>query len=91
MVERIVAASAKVAVMANKAHELLRSVYQVPENKIEVIAHGIPDVGFVGPEAAKARLGFGGRSVILTFGLLSPNKCVEVMIDANGRLLPAFD
>src|SRR6202163_666035 len=74
VMERIVAASSKVVVMTNKAHELLRSVYQVPEDKIEVIAHGIPDVAFVGPEAAKARLGYSGRSVILTFGLLSPNK-----------------
>jgi glycosyltransferase involved in cell wall biosynthesis len=77
VMERIVAVSSKVVVMANKAHELLRSVYQVPEDKIEVIAHGIPDVAFVGPEAAKARLGFSGRSVILTFGLLSPNKGIE--------------
>ena len=87
VMERIVAVSSKVVVMANKAHELLRSVYQVPEDKIEVIAHGIPDVGFVGPEAAKARLGFAGRSVILTFGLLSPNKGVEVMIDAMPSIL----
>jgi glycosyltransferase involved in cell wall biosynthesis len=87
VMERIIAASSKVVVMANKAHELLRSVYQVPEDKIEVIAHGIPDVAFVGPEAAKARLGFSGRSVILTFGLLSPNKGIEVMIDAMPSIL----
>ena len=42
---RIVAASSKVVVMAEKARELLRSVYQVPIDKIEVVAHGIPDVG----------------------------------------------
>jgi glycosyltransferase involved in cell wall biosynthesis len=87
VMERIVAVSSKVVVMANKAHELLRSVYQVPEDKIEVIAHGIPDVAFVGPEAAKARLGYSGRSVILTFGLLSPNKGIEVMIDAMPSIL----
>src|SRR5882762_5601954 len=87
VLERIVEASSKVVVMANKAHELLRSVYQVPEDKIEVIAHGIPDVAFVGPEAAKARLGFGGRSVILTFGLLSPNTGIEVMIAARPAIL----
>src|SRR5467141_2375854 len=84
---RIVEASSKVVVMAKKAHELLRSVYQVPEDKIEVIAHGIPDVAFVGPEAAKARLGFGNRAIILTFGLLSPNKGIEVMIDAMPSIL----
>jgi hypothetical protein len=85
--ERIVEASSKVVVMAKKGRELLRSVYQVPDDKIEVIAHGIPDVAFVEPDAAKAKLGFSGKSVILTFGLLSPNKGIEVMIDAMPSIL----
>src|SRR5437764_1411606 len=84
---RIVAASSKVVVMAKKARELLRSVYQVPIDKIEVVAHGIPDAPFVSPDAAKAKLGFGGKSVILTFGLLSPNKGIEVVIDAMPSIL----
>ncbi|MGU9978404.1 glycosyltransferase family 4 protein [Phreatobacter sp. HK31-P] len=83
----IVAASAKVVVMAEKGVELLRTVYRVPADKIEMIPHGIPDVAFVEPDAAKARLGFGGRSVILTFGLLSPNKGIEIMIDAMPSIL----
>jgi glycosyltransferase involved in cell wall biosynthesis len=83
----IVEASSKIVVMAAKARELLRSVYHVPDDKIEVIAHGIPDFPFVAPDAAKAKLGFGGRSVILTFGLLSPNKGIEVMIDAMPSIL----
>jgi glycosyltransferase involved in cell wall biosynthesis len=87
VMQRIVNASSKVVVMANKGRELLRSVYQVPDDKIEVIAHGIPDVAFVGPDAAKARLGFCGKSVILTFGLLSPNKGIEVVIDAMPSIL----
>jgi glycosyltransferase involved in cell wall biosynthesis len=87
VMERIVDASSKVVVMANKGRELLRSVYQVPDDKIEVIAHGIPDVALVAPDAAKARLGFDGKSVILTFGLLSPNKGIEVMIDAMPSIL----
>lgn len=87
VLERIVEASSKVIVMAKKGRELLRSVYQVPDEKIEVIAHGIPDVAFLGPDAAKAKLGFTGRSVILTFGLLSPNKGIEVMIDAMPSIL----
>jgi glycosyltransferase involved in cell wall biosynthesis len=87
VLQRIVETSSKVVVMAKKGRELLRSVYQVLDEKIEVIAHGIPDVAFVGPDAAKAKLGFGGRSVILTFGLLSPNKGIEVMIDAMPSIL----
>jgi glycosyltransferase involved in cell wall biosynthesis len=87
VLERIVDASSKVVVMARKGRELLHTVYQVPDEKIEVIPHGIPDVAFVAPDAAKAKLGFGGRSVILTFGLLSPNKGIEVMIDAMPSIL----
>jgi hypothetical protein len=79
--------SSKVIVMANKGRELLRSVYRVPDEKIEVIAHGIPDFPFVEPDAAKAKLGFSDRSIILTFGLLSPSKGIEVMIDAMPTIL----
>ncbi len=83
----IVEASARIVIMAEKARELLRNVYGAPAEKIEVIPHGIPDFPFVEPDEAKARFGFGGRTVILTFGLLSPNKGVEVMIDAMPAIL----
>jgi glycosyltransferase involved in cell wall biosynthesis len=87
VIDRIVEASAKIIVMANKGRELLRSVYRVPDEKIEIIAHGIPDFPFVEPDTAKATLGFSGRSVILTFGLLSPSKGIEIVIDAMPSIL----
>jgi len=87
VLNRIVDASSTVIVMAEKARILLRTVYGVPAEKIEVIPHGIPDSAFVEPDAAKAKLGFAGKAVILTFGLLSPNKGIEVMIDAMPSIL----
>jgi glycosyltransferase involved in cell wall biosynthesis len=87
VMERLVEASTKIVVMASKGREMLRSVYGVPDDKIEVIAHGIPDFPFVEPDAAKAKLGFSNRAVILTFGLLSPSKGIEVMIDAMPSIL----
>lgn len=87
VMERIVDASSRVVVMAEKGRDMLRTIYRLPADKIEVIAHGIPDFAFVEPDEAKARLGFAGRSVILTFGLLSPNKGIEVMIDAMPSIL----
>ncbi len=84
---RVVAASAKVVVMAEKGRELLGRVYGVPADKIEVIPHGIPDFAFVDPDGAKEKRGYSDRSVILTFGLLSPNKGIEVMIDAMPAIL----
>ncbi len=87
VLSRIVAASSKIVVMAEKGRELLRGVYQVPDEKIEVIPHGIPEFAFLEPDGAKAKLGFSNRAVILTFGLLSPNKGIEVMIDAMPSIL----
>ena len=87
VMDRIVDVSSRVIVMAEKGRELLRAVYRVPADKIEVIAHGIPDFPFVEPDQAKAKLGFSSRTVILTFGLLSPNKGIEVMIDAMPSIL----
>jgi glycosyltransferase involved in cell wall biosynthesis len=87
VLDRIIAASSKVIVMAEKGKELLRSIYRVPSEKIEIIPHGTPDVAFVEPDEAKTTFGFSGRSVILTFGLLSPSKGIEVMIDAMPAIL----
>jgi glycosyltransferase involved in cell wall biosynthesis len=87
VLDRIVDASSRVVVMAEKGRELLRTVYRVPAEKIEVIPHGIPDYAFVEPDQAKAEFGFSGRAVILTFGFLSPNKGIEVMIDALPTIL----
>ncbi len=81
VMRQIIDASAKLIVMAEKGHELLRSVYDVPARKIEVIAHGIPDFPFLETHHAKAKLGFVGKT-ILTFGLLSPSKSIETVIDA---------
>ena len=87
VLKRIVDASSSVIVMAEKARHLLRTVYDVPFEKIELIPHGIPDFAFVEPDLAKAKLGFSGKTIILTFGLLSPNKGIEVMIDAMPSIL----
>ena len=83
----IIKTSDRVVVMAEKGRELLQTVYGLSAGKIEVIPHGIPDAPFAEPDAAKARLGFGSKPVILTFGLLSANKGIDVMIDAMPSIL----
>jgi glycosyltransferase involved in cell wall biosynthesis len=82
VLETIIGFSAKIVVMSETGRRILRSTYRVSPDKIELIPHGIPDVPFLETHQAKAKLGFGDRTVILTFGLLSPNKGIEVMIDA---------
>ncbi len=87
VLEAILNLSARVVVMAAKGRDLLRTTYRLGDEKIEFIPHGTPDVAFVEPDEAKAALGFLGRSVILTFGLLSPSKGIEIMIDAMPAIL----
>jgi glycosyltransferase involved in cell wall biosynthesis len=87
VMHEIADASTTLVVMAEKGRELLRTEYGVSAEKIEMIPHGIPDCAFVGPDAAKLRHGFSGKSIILTFGLISPNKGIEVMIDAMPEIL----
>lgn len=89
VLNRIIALSARVVVMAQKGRDLLVTRYGADPTKLQLIPHGIPDFAFVEPDGAKARLGFGDRTVILTFGLLSPNKGIEVMIDAMPTVLAA--
>jgi glycosyltransferase involved in cell wall biosynthesis len=86
VMRQIIDASTKMIVMAQKGHELLRSVHDVPASKIEIISHGIPDSPFLETQHAKAKLGFVGKT-ILTFGLLSPSKGIEVVIDAMPAII----
>ena len=79
---RIIDASAKIVIMSETARELLRSVHDVPAHKIDVIPHRIPDFPFLEPHHAKVEFCFEEKKIILTFGLLSPNKGIETMLDA---------
>lgn len=74
--------SQRLVVMANKGAEILREVYAVPDSKIEIIPHGIPDIPFQDPALSKAQFGVEGRTVLLTFGLLGPGKGIEHVIEA---------
>jgi glycosyltransferase involved in cell wall biosynthesis len=78
----IIAASTKIVVMSEKGRELLRTVHDLAPHMIEVIPHGIPDFPFLEPHHAKAKFGYADKTIILTFGLLSPSKGIETVIDA---------
>jgi glycosyltransferase involved in cell wall biosynthesis len=76
----------RLVVMAEKGRMLLRSVYKIADHKIAVVPHGVPDRPLSDGGAQKKRFGLTGHHVLLTFGLLSPNKGIETMI----RALPAI-
>ncbi|MGN6493155.1 MAG: glycosyltransferase family 4 protein [Agriterribacter sp.] len=74
----------KIVVMSNKAVEFLTSVYDINEEKIMVIEHGVPDVQFE-HQRAKKDLKLASKNVVLTFGFISRNKGIETVI----KSLPA--
>ncbi len=82
--------SARVVVMTERARTFLREIYDVPEAKIDLIAHGIPDTPFVDPNPFKEQFGVEGRLVALTFGLLSPNKGIEHVLRAIPEIVKSF-
>ncbi len=82
-------ASDKVIVMNKRGIRILRHIYGVAEEKIELIPHGIPDLPFADSNYYKRKLGMLGRKTILTFGLLSRNKGIEVMLRALPTIVKA--
>lgn len=82
VMKEIVQLSDRLVVMSQRGVEYLQEVYQVPSKKIDLIPHGIPDVPFVDPNFYKDKFGVEGRPVLLTFGLLSPNKGIVNVIQA---------
>src|SRR5512136_3116421 len=82
--------STRLVVMAERGRELLREVYQAPAAKIDLIPHGIPDMPFADPNYFKDEFGVAGKQVLLTFGLLSPNKGIEYTLRALPDLLREF-
>jgi len=80
--------SERLVVMSEHGASLLSSVHGVDPHKIDLIPHGIPNVASA--SRSKDQLGVEGKSVILTFGLLSPDKGIEHVIDAMPRILERF-
>jgi glycosyltransferase involved in cell wall biosynthesis len=87
VLEEIATLSDRMIVMSQLAATLLRDVYGVACEKIDVIPHGVPDIPFMDPNFFKDRFETEGKSVLLTFGLLSPNKGIEIVIKALPAIL----
>jgi hypothetical protein len=68
--------------MSETARSFLAQVYEVDPRRVAIVPHGIPDVPFVDPNFYKDQFGVEGKKMLLTFGLLAPNKGIENVIRA---------
>ena len=82
IIRELARTSDRLVVMTAKAGEILQEVYDIPADRIARIPHGIPDVPFTDSSLYKDRYGLTDRLVLLTFGLLSPGKGIEVVLEA---------
>ena len=91
IVQKLAAKCAQLVVMSQVAKDLLASSYDVRSAKVRIIAHGIPVMTRQpDQQALKAKFGVSDRHVLLTFGLLSPNKGIETVIRALPTVVRAF-
>jgi glycosyltransferase involved in cell wall biosynthesis len=90
VMQELIARSTRLVVMTERGRQMLREIYQAPASKIDLIPHGIPDIPFVDPNFYKDQFGVEGRLVLFTFGLLSPNKGIEHVLNALPEIVAAF-
>ena len=90
VMQSLIAHSTRLVVMAERGRTILQEIYQAPPAKIDLIPHGIPDVPFAAPDDYKEQFGVGGKKVMLTFGLLSPNKGIEHVLHALPDIVAEF-
>jgi glycosyltransferase involved in cell wall biosynthesis len=90
VMQELISLSTRLVVMTERGRRILQDVYAAPPVKIDLIAHGIPDVAFVDPSDFKDQFGVEGKLVLLTFGLLSPNKGIEYVLNGLPSVLAEF-
>jgi len=86
VMDEVLALSSEVIVMSKTAVDILTEVHGRVPTRVSLIPHGIPTI----PENAGARIrqSLTGRCpIILTFGLLSPDKGIEHVIRAMPRIV----
>jgi glycosyltransferase involved in cell wall biosynthesis len=87
VMEEIAELSDRLIVMSQLSSQFLQEIFKVTGSKIDMVPHGVPDLPFLDPNFYKDKFGVEGKAVLLTFGLLSPNKGIENVIQALPQIL----
>jgi glycosyltransferase involved in cell wall biosynthesis len=90
VMQELIALSTRLVVMTGRGRSILQQVYRAPPDKIDLIPHGIPDVTFTAPDRYKEQFALSARRALLTFGLLSPNKGIEHVLNALPEIVAEF-
>ena len=90
IVQGIMKHSKGIIVMTHSSKEILKKDYGLDPDRIQVIPHGIHNVLYRTSEHAKSVLGFSGKLILATFGLLNPGKGIEYVIEALPKVVAKF-
>jgi len=90
VMKELIERSERLVVMSRRGAMFLREVYGAPAEKVRLIPHGVEQMPLVEPERYKGQFNLQGRPVVLTFGLLSPGKGIEYMIQALPRIVARY-
>ncbi len=90
IIQEMAQRASRLVVMSDLAVTLLQEVYAVPAAKILKLYHGTPDFAAVDNRRYKKRFQVEGNQTLLTFGLLSPNKGIETVIQTLPALVGEF-
>ncbi|HXE63101.1 MAG TPA: glycosyltransferase family 4 protein [Bryobacteraceae bacterium] len=90
VMQELISLSTRVVVMAERGRDMLQEIYHAPAGKIDLVPHGIPDVAFADSADFKEQFGVADKIVLLTFGLLSPNKGIEHVINSLPGIVAEF-
>jgi len=90
VMQELIAHSTRLVVMTKRGRTILQEIYEARPEKIDLIPHGIPDVMLIAPDYYKHKFGVDGKKVLLTFGLLSPNKGIEHVLNALPDIVSEF-
>lgn len=78
--------SEKVVIMSRKAIQFLQKIYHIPEQKIKLIEHGVPDLHY-SRTASREELGVSAKKMLLTFGFVGRNKGIETVIKVLPQII----
>jgi len=87
VLKRLIARADRVIVMSSTGAEILKRRYGISDERLRQVPHGVPDRPLVEPDSLKTKFGWDGRRVLMTFGLLAPNKGIRHMIEAMPAII----
>jgi glycosyltransferase involved in cell wall biosynthesis len=90
VMQELICLSTRLIVMNKRGRRILKETYNTPSNRIDLIPHGIPDMPFVDPNLHKKQFGLEGQRILFTFGLISPGKGLEYVINALPEILKVY-